>query len=116
MNIQYRREGDYYIPDWEIPWEQQKPLGLYGRLRRKYLEENRSGLYTRMILCGTLYDHLCETDRAAQERLDIILPKLAVAAGATETLKAENPMKWVALMNTCKAQVEEIIFTELVYV
>lgn len=116
MNIQYRKEGDYFIPDWEIPESQQKPLGLYGRLRRKYLEENRSGLYTRMILTGTLYDHLYETDSAAQERLDTILPKLAAAAGATEALKAENPMKWVTLMNACKAQVEEIIFTELIYV
>ena len=93
MNIQYRREGDYYVPDWEIPESQQKPLGLYGRLRKAYLEENRSGLYTRMILAGTLYDHLYETDRAAQERLDTILPALAATAGATETLKATNPLR-----------------------
>jgi len=50
MNIQYRKEGDYYIPDWTIPKNQQKPLGLYGRMRKAYLEEHRSGLYTRMLL------------------------------------------------------------------
>ena len=116
MNIQYRKEGDYFIPDWEIPECQQKPLDLYGRLRKAYLEENRSGLYTRMILAGTLYDHLYETDRAAQERLDTILPALAATAGATETLKATNPLRWIGIMNTCKAQVEEIIFEELIYV
>lgn len=116
MNIQYRKEGDYFVPDWEIPESQQKPLGLYGRLRKTYLEEHRSGLYTRMILTGTLYDHLYETDRAAQEQLDTILPKLAVSAGATEALKAKDPMKWVRIMNACKAQVEEIIRSELIYV
>lgn len=116
MNIQYRKEGDYFVPDWEIPESQQKPLGLYGRLRKTYLEEHRSGLYTRMILTGTLYDHLYETDRAAQERLDTILPKLVASAGATEALKAKDPMKWVGIMNACKSQVEEIIRSEIIYV
>ena len=108
MNIQYRKEGDYNIPDWTIPKDQQKPLGLYGRMRKAYLEEHRSGLYTRMLLAGTLYDHLYETDRAAQERMDTILPKLAASAGATEELKAKDQMKWVGIMNACKAQVEEL--------
>lgn len=116
MNIQYRKEGDYFIPDWGIPKNQQKPLGLYGRLRKAYLEENRSGLYTRMLLAGTLYDHLYEIDRAAQERLGTILPALAASTGATETLKATDPMKWVGIMNTCKAQVEEIIQAELIHI
>ena len=116
MNIQYRKEGDYFVPDWEIPESQQRPLGLYGRLRKSYLEEHRSGLYTRMILTGTLYDHLYETDRAAQERLDTILPKLAASAGANEALKSKDPMKWVGIINACKAQVEEIIRSELIYV
>ena len=30
MNIQYRKEGDYFIPDWEIPESQKKPLGYLG--------------------------------------------------------------------------------------
>jgi len=69
-----------------------------------------------MILTGTLYDHLYKTGRAAQERLDTILPKLAVSAGATEALKARDPMKWVVIMNSCKSQIEEIIRSELIYV
>ena len=43
------------------------------------------------------------------------MPKLAQAAGATESLKASDPMKWVGLMNNCKAQAEEIILRELVF-
>ncbi len=37
------------------------------------------------------------------------------AAGATEELKSCDPMKWVGLSNVCKAQLEEIIFKELIY-
>ena len=37
------------------------------------------------------------------------------AAGVTEELKARDPMRWVGLMNTLKAQTEEIVFQELIY-
>ena len=37
------------------------------------------------------------------------------AAGVTEELKACDPMRWVGLMNTLKAQAEEIVLTELIY-
>ena len=33
----------------------------------------------------------------------------------SEQLKASDPMAWVGLMNTCKAQAEEVILTELIY-
>lgn len=35
-------------------------------------------------------------------------------AGVTEELKARDPMRWVELMNTLKAQAEEIIQSELI--
>ena len=36
-------------------------------------------------------------------------------AGITKELKASDPMRWVGLMNTLKAQAEEIVFQELIY-
>ena len=38
------------------------------------------------------------------------------AAGVTEELKARDPMRWVGLMNTLKAQVGEVLLQELVYI
>ena len=61
-----------------------------------------------------LYPHLAEIDETANRRLEQMMPKLAEAAGATEQLKARDPMKWVGLMNTCKAQAEEILLAELI--
>ena len=115
MNIQYRKEGDYYISDLEIPESWKRPLGKYGRMRRAFLEKEHPGLYARMILNGTIWDHLTEIDQAAQTRLDIILPEIAKAAGATEELKEKDQMQWVGLMNVCKNQAEEIILNELIY-
>ena len=38
------------------------------------------------------------------------------AAGITEELKARDPMRWTRLMNTLKAQAEEVIENELIYI
>ena len=40
---------------------------------------------------------------------------MAQESGVTEDLKAADQMKWVGLMNTLKAQAEEIILEELIY-
>ena len=52
----------------------------------------------------------------AKNELDRLIPLLAEQQGVTEQLKAENQLKWVGLMNNIKAQVEEIIYAEIVYV
>ena len=117
MEITYRKNGDYYIPNISLPeGTDHDPLGKYGRMRRSYLKEYRPILWNQMILQGTLFQHLHEVDQAAYERLDQIIPELARKAGATEALKARDPMKWVGLMNTCKAQAEVIILSELIYI
>lgn len=51
-----------------------------------------------------------------KNELDRLIPLLAEQQGVTEQLKAENQLKWVGLMNNVKAQVEEIIYAEIVYV
>ena len=47
--------------------------------------------------------------------MDTMLPRMLEAAGVTEELKARDPMRWVGLMNTLKAQVEKTIFQELIF-
>ena len=58
--------------------------------------------------------HLLEIDRTAQERVDTMLPQMMETAGVTEELKACDPMRWVGLMNTLTAQIEEILIRELI--
>ena len=52
--------------------------------------------------------------KVARERIDAMLPRMMEAAGVTEELKASDPMRWVGLMNTLKAQAEEIVLDELI--
>ena len=90
-------------------------IGHYGRLRKAYLEQYRHRLYTALVASEKLYEHCAEIDAAARSLIDLIMPELAKSAGATEELKAADPMKWVGLMNACKAQAEEIVKYELIY-
>ena len=102
------------IPKKKLSQQPEKPLGKYGRMRKTYLKEHHPILYNQMLLSEKLYPHLLEIDETAQNRLEQMIPQLAKEAGATEELKASDPMKWVGLMNTCKAQAEEILMAELI--
>ena len=113
--LTYTHIGGYDIPDLRLEAEPSKPIDKYGRMRRQYLREHRPILYNRLLLRGKLYQHLHEIDEAANARLDVLMPKLMASAGITDELKAADQMKWVGLMNTCKAQAEEVILTELIY-
>ena len=114
--LTYTKNGDYRIPDLKLSEEtENKPLGKYGMLRKAYLQEHRPILWNQMILSETLLPHLREIDETARQRLEQMMPELMQSAGATEALKASDPLKWAGLMNNLKAQAEEIILNELVY-
>ena len=115
MNLTYTQNGDYLIPDLSLTEQESRPLGKYGRIRKKYLEEHRPILWNQMILNETLFPHLREIEDIANRRLEQMMPVLMKAAGVTEDLKARDPMAWVGLMNSCKAQAEEVILQELIY-
>ena len=114
-NLTYTRNGDYLIPNLSLSEQRSKPLGKYGRMRKAYLKEHRPILYNQLLMSEKLYQHLIEIDETANNRLEQMMPQLAAAAGATEELKANDPMRWVGLMNTCKAQAEEILIAELIH-
>lgn len=111
--IAYTTVNDVQIPNLTLP--ETEPIGRYGRMRQKYLREHRTVLWNHLVLTGMLYEHLSEIEATAQSRIDLMLPKLAAEAGATEALKATDPMKWTGLMNACKAQAEEVVLSELIY-
>ena len=113
--LTYTRSGDYWIPNLSLSQEETQPLGKYGRMRKKYLQEHRPVLWNSLILSEKLYPHLREIDETANRRLEQMMPGLMQSAGVTEALKASDPMKWVGLMNSLKAQAEEVILTELIY-
>ena len=115
MKLTYHRNRDYLLPDLGLTEAEQRPVGKYGRMRLRYLEEHRPGLYTRLLLSGTLMEHLQEIDSTCQERLEQLTRQMQAQEGITEEMKAVNQMEWVQRMNAIHHQVEEILLAELVF-
>ena len=117
MEIEYIQEGDYLIPNLILdvdPEENAKPLGKYGLMRKAYLRNHRSGTFNTMLIKNTLKKHLIEVDRAARERMSILMDGLLKKNPAPD--KAKDQMAWVAHMNGLKHMAEEVILEELVYI
>ena len=115
MGGTYRREGDYLIPNLELPETEHYQIGKYGHLRQTYLRKHRPVLYNDLILSGSLYRHLAEVDRTCYERVDLLVSQMAKREGVTEALKAANQLEWVGRMNNIRSRAEEIVLAEVIY-
>ena len=90
IELKYQCCGDYLLPDLGLTDAEKLPLGKYGLLRQRYLEENRPGLYTRLMLSGKLMEHLQEIEQTAQNRLESLMSQLSMQSSVTEELKAQD--------------------------
>lgn len=57
-NMQYTMKGNYQFPNLSVPPHSSQPLNKYGRMRAKYLAEQRPFFYQKMLLNETLTSHL----------------------------------------------------------
>ena len=92
--LDYVLVEDYYLPMIDLPKET-RPIGYWGMLRKEYLKNYKSGMYSYLLLTGT---------------------QIRSAEGVTEKLKVQNPMEWVRKCNNIMNRVQEIVLSELVYV
>lgn len=112
----YELQGDYYIPCLVLDEEESQPIGMWGRMRLRYIREYRPVLYTTLLLNGELNSHLTEINSRAAEVFDQIMKKLAEKEGITEQLKAQDQMAWVGAMNNIRNRTEEIIREKVIFV
>ena len=112
--LTYTLVGDYHLPNLLPP--KKAKIGIWGQRRRRYLREHHNGIYTGMLLVGTLNAHLAQINTQAQEMLSGISDRLAAVEGVTEELKARNQMEWVQRMNNIRSRAEEIVNKKLIYV
>ena len=112
--LNYTLVGDYYVPDLELP-EETRPIGIWGRMHKDYLEQYYPALYNELILSGRFWTYLEDLNEQAQNRLDCIITQMKDAEGITEELKSQDQMAWVRAMNSIRSRAEEIILRELIY-
>ena len=80
IELDYVKVGDYYLPDLTIEAPPDRSLGKYGLLRLRYLKEHRPIVWAELVMEGKLYAHLLETEDAAQDLLDSMMPGMAKEA------------------------------------
>ena len=107
------KDGMYY-PNLMIEEADQRSIGKWGRMHRKYLKEQYPSLYQRLLLNGTFGRHLADTDERAAAMLENLIAQMVRQEGVTEQLKAERPMVWVGRMNNIRSRAEEIIMEEVI--
>lgn len=112
--IGYTLVGDYYIPDLQLP-EENRPIGIWGRMHKAYLEQCHPAQYNDLILSGRLWTYLADLNEQAQNRLGCIIVQMKEADGITEELKSQDQMEWVRSMNSIRSRAEEIIRADMIY-
>ena len=114
--IEYNLVNDYYIPNIVMPKPRRTGnVGKYGRMRARYLRENKKVEYSIMIINNELTSHLLDIDDICRERIDMLVKQMAEKENVNEELKANNQIKWVQMMNNIKNRVEEIVINEIIY-
>ena len=114
--IEYHLEGDYYIPNLVLPEQEKITLNKYGRMRLRYLKEHKKADYTILFMNGELNTHLNEIQETAQKRVEQIITELKAKSDLTEDMKNTDTLYWVGTMNSIKAQAEEIVCNELIFI
>ena len=112
--LDYVLAGDYYIPIVELPEDDDRPIGKWGRMHRAYLEETNPLLLNHLTLTGRLHTYLADLDEQAKERSRVLIRQLAATEGVTEDLKRQSQWEWGKAINSIVSRVEEIIMDEIV--
>ena len=116
MGGTYTLVGDYYLPDIELPAEDDdRPLGVWAQRRLNYIKSHRRALYSQLVMTGKLYSHLADVEEQAESFLLRLVDEMAASEGITEQLKSTNQMEWVCRMNCIKEQAIEIVMSEIIY-
>ena len=115
--IQYRRVGDYLIPNLILPPEEANiTLSKWGMLHKDYLMKNKKVLFNLLLIQGKLYQHCVGVEKQARDMFDALVEQMKEHEDVTEQLKEENQMLWVQKMNNIRNRVTVTVKNELIVI
>lgn len=92
--IHYAQVGDYQLPLLTLPQtDSREPLGKYAQMRLTYLKTQRSVLYSRMLLNGSLWPHLQDAQKTACACLERTMTTLLETA-LRQTKRTHSSSGW----------------------
>ena len=112
----YTLQGDYRLPNLTLPAEDERPIGVWGQRRLRYLKQHHKVLYYNLLTSGKLHSHLADTEEQAQALFSRLVKEYAEKESVTEQLKATDQMAWVCRMNNIRERATEVVNSEVVFV
>lgn len=113
--ISYTLQGAYYLPNFILPVEENKFIGIWGQRHAHYLKQYRKVHYYNLLTSGKLNSYFAEINEQAEDMFLRLVNQIAEREGVTEQLKAENQMAWVGRMNNIRSRAAEIVNNNLIY-
>lgn len=92
MGGTYSQVGDFLLPDIALPEQKEKPIGIWGQRRLRYLKQHRKVLYYNLLTSGKLNKHLADINEQAEDMFSRLVKQMAEREGVTEQLKAIDQM------------------------
>ena len=111
----YTLQGYYSLPNLTLPAEDERPIGVWGQRRLRYLKQYHKVIYYNLLTSGKLHSHLVDIDEEAQELFLRLEKEYAENENVTEQLKEENPIEWIRRMNNIKMRVREMVNSEVIF-
>lgn len=111
----YTMQGDYRLPNLSLPAEDERPIGVWGQRRLRYLKQHHKVLYYNLLTSGKLHSHLADIEEQAQEVFSRLVKEYAEKEGVSEQLKSADQMAWVRRTNDIRSRIIEVISKELIY-
>ena len=112
----YTMQGDYRLPNLTLPAEEERPIGVWGQRRLRYLKQHHKVLYYNLLTSGKLHSHLADAEEEAQILFSRLVKEYAEKESVTEQLKATDQMAWVRRMNNIRERATEIVNADVVFV
>ena len=112
----YTKQGDYRLPNLTLPAEEERPIGVWGQRRLRYLTQHHKVRYYNLLTSGKLNSHLADIEEEAQSIFSRLVKEYAEKEGVTKQLKKENPIEWIRRMNNIKMRVREMVNSEVIFV
>lgn len=115
MTTEYERISDYDIPTLRLNNQSGCQIGFFGRRYKDYLKENHKIIYYNLLTKQQLLQQIKLVEEEANELYESIITSLKSQEKVDEKLKADDPIRWVQMMNSILNRAREIVLAEVIY-
>ena len=113
--ITYTQQGDYLLPNLELPNQPKVRIGIWGKRHLSYIKQHRKIRYYNLLTSCELTTYLANIEERAEKMFEKLLQAFVKEEGCTEQLKETYQMQWVRKMNNATQRAREVVNAEIIY-